>query len=123
MDYDRLLYIILGVLAVAGLILIVNNDAGQSFGMDNSKFVSLVMLGSIGVAIGMNLMTRGGFTGNGLRIAAVWVCLFLALMVAYQLLAQYDMLPENFRQPNVAPQSGTGVSASLMDRIDGRLHL
>lgn len=126
MDRDRMLWIVLGVIAVGCAILMYNNDAGASLGIENNQFASLVYLGTFGLVIGSFVLGRGLPTGHIVRQAGAWLCIILALMVAYELLATYNMLPENFAPrvvPRPDPDSGTGVSASLMDGVDRVLHL
>jgi len=120
---ERSLYIVIGILAAACLILVFNDSAGQSFGIENNTFASLAYLGVLGGVIGATVLRRGLPTGNLIRSAGIWLALFLAMMVVYQLLAQADMLPANFRPRIVVPDSGTGVTASLVDGVDRVLHL
>lgn len=99
MGRDQLLWFLLGVLGIALVLLMLNNDAGQTFGVENFQFAALVALGSIGLVFAVSLFGRGAPVAPLLRIAAMWLCLFLALMLVYQALEHYDMLPENFRRP------------------------
>ena len=123
MNRDTLFWVLIGVLGVAVVLLMLNNDAGQTFGVENYQFASLVFLGSIGLVFAVRLFGRGAPVGPLLRVAAIWLCLILALMVVYQVLARYDMLPENFRPRSIPVDSGAGISASLMNSVDSSLHL
>jgi aspartyl protease family protein len=108
MSRDTLFWVLMGVLGVAIVLLMLNNDAGQTFGVENYQFASLALLGSLGLFFAINLFGRGAPIGPLLRIVAMWLCLFLALMVAYQALARFDLLPENFRQ-RTAPENSESV--------------
>ena len=108
MSRDTLFWVLMGILGVAVVLLMINNDAGQTFGVENYQFASLVFLGSVGVFVGMSVFGRGAPVGSLLRTAAVWLCVFLAVMVTYQVLARFDMLPENFREPT-APLNSESI--------------
>ena len=122
MDRDRVLWILLAVIGIGAAILMFNNDAGQSFGIENNDFASLIYLGAFGLVIGAGLFRRSLPHGQMFRLGALWLCVILALMVIYQVLATYGLLPENFA-PRFVPDSGTGVTASLMNGIHGVLQL
>ena len=122
MDRDRLLWILLAIIGVGAVVLMFNNDSGQSFGIENNDFASFIYLGAFGLVIGAALFRRSLPTGQMFRLGAVWVCVILALMVVYQVLATYGLLPENFA-PRLVPNSGAGITASLMDGVHAILHL
>jgi predicted aspartyl protease len=102
MSRDTVLWAVMGVIGAGVILLMMNNDAGVTFGIENYQFASLVFLGSIGLVFAVSLFGRGAAIGPLVRMAAIWLCLILGLMVGYQVLARLDMLPENFR-PQSAP--------------------
>jgi len=105
MNRDTIFWLVLGALGITAVLLMLNNDAGQTLGMENYQLAALVALGSIGLVLAVSLFGRGAPVGSMLRLAAMWLCLFLAVMVAYQFLERSDMLPENFRQRPVPVNS------------------
>jgi len=119
MSRDTLFWVLLGLLGVAVALLMINNDAGQTFGVENYQFASLVFLASIAVFVGLGVFGRGAPVGSLVRTAAVWLCVFLAVMVAYQVMARFDMLPENFRPPAVPSDPAAGTSAAIMPNLNG----
>ena len=121
MSDDRLFWIVMGILGVGTLLLVLNDSAGQTLGADNYDFARFVQLGALALVFGVAVLARGRPSGHVLRQAAVWLVIFLAIMVAYQFADQYGWLPGSPAPSQ--PDSGTGISASLMDRIDGSLHL
>ena len=109
MDRDRLLWILLAIIGVGAVVLMFNDDSGQSFGIENNDFASFIYLGAFGLVIGAALFRRSLPTGQMFRLGAVWVCVILALMVVYQVLATYGLLPENFA-PRLVPEfQGQGL--------------
>ncbi|MGE0279398.1 MAG: hypothetical protein AB7P20_02125 [Rhizobiaceae bacterium] len=115
MSRDTLFWVVMGLIGAAVILLMMNNDAGATFGVENYQFASLVFLGSIGRVFAVSLFGRGAAMGPLLRIAAMWLCLFLGLMVAYQVLARFDMLPENFRSQS-APVETRSAAAGETDQ-------
>lgn len=108
-------------IGVGCVILMWNDEAGQSFGIPNEGFARLIWLGTMGVVIGAGVFARGRPTGHIVRQMAIWLVIFLAAMVAYQFAQRYGLLPSDGNPP--ASGSGAGSSASLVDRVDRILHL
>lgn len=123
MRSDRMLYIVLAIIVGAVILLIVNDDAGQTFGLDNSSFGGLIWGGLLVTVIGASIVARGGFGGPGLTYAAVWLALFVALVIGYRLYNGEPVFPSGQPEAPAPSNSRTGISASLMDGVDGRLHL
>ncbi|WP_206453530.1 retropepsin-like aspartic protease family protein [Aurantimonas marina] len=88
MRSGRLLWIILGLLAAAGLALVFNGD-GKIVGLDDDQFASLAYYGAWGLVLASTavLMLRTRL-GEALRGAAIW---FLAFVV---LIGLYTFLPD-----------------------------
>lgn len=124
---DRWLWILLGIIAIAVAMLMFNDSSGQTGGLANSDFASVIWYGSALVVVLSAFLLRQSMPMSGmLGHLAIWAVIFLVGMVLYQILGQFDMLPENFRPtPPPAPSngSGTGITASLMNGVDRGLHL
>ncbi|HEY9057730.1 MAG TPA: TIGR02281 family clan AA aspartic protease [Aurantimonas sp.] len=88
MHSGRLLWIVLGLLAAAGLALVFNGD-GKIVGLDDDQFASLAYYGAWGLVLASTavLMLRTRL-GEALRGAAIW---FLAFVV---LIGLYTFLPD-----------------------------
>lgn len=109
MNRDRLFWIVMGILGIGTLILVVNDSGGQSFGVDNDNFARFVQLSALAAVFGAAILARGRPPGHTLRQAAVWLVIFLALMVAYQFADQYGWLPGQ-PAPSII-DNGEGISA------------
>lgn len=120
MRSDRLLWIVLAALAIAVLLLMFNDSAGRTLGLDNNDFASLIYLGSIALVVGAVVVARARFGGNVLTQVAIWLAIVLALVVGYKF---YQGEPLFQRDRPLPPPSGTGISASLMNGVNRDLHL
>ncbi|MBX3596396.1 MAG: hypothetical protein KF874_02390 [Rhizobiaceae bacterium] len=120
MRADKLLWIVLGALAIAAILLMFNDSAGNTFGIDNNTFASFVYLGSLALVIGAGVAARARFGGNLLSQTAIWLAVILALVVGYKL---YHGEPLFERDRPLPPNSGAGISASLVDGVYGGFHL
>jgi len=121
MRSDRLLWIVLAALGIAALLLMFNDSAGRTLGLDNDDFASVIYLGSIALVVGAGVVARARFGGNVLTQIIIWLGIVLALVVGYKLYEGEPLFERD--RPMPPPSSGTGISASLMDGIDRRLHL
>jgi aspartyl protease family protein len=77
-----LLWVLLGVLVIAALVLLVRNEAGNVLGIPNHDFARLIILVTIAVAIAAGFASRGQF-GTAVRQALSWMIIFAVLMVGY----------------------------------------
>ena len=116
MRSDRLLWILLAVLGTGVILLVINHDAGSTLGIDNDQFATLIWVGTLGTVIGLGIVTRARPGGDILRQIAIWLAVFLALVVGYRLYQGEPLLPGN-QPPN--PDPGGGVNVFLMDRGGG----
>lgn len=71
------------VLGLGLAVLLFNHDSGQSFGMDNEQFGSLVSLTAIGAMIGAGLLAGGSGLGRKLRHLSIWAAILLVLSAAW----------------------------------------
>ncbi|WP_102959057.1 retropepsin-like aspartic protease family protein [Mangrovicella endophytica] len=76
------LVLILGVIAGAVILLAVDAD-GQILGLQDSRFASLIYLGTIGVAIAAGLTASRSRLADTVKNALVWALAFAALIGAY----------------------------------------
>ena len=79
----RALWIILGVVGAALILLILNHDQGSILGIQNDKFASAMFMGIWAVVIGAAIIPRGGGLGAAARNAVVWLIIILVLMAGY----------------------------------------
>lgn len=78
------LWIIMGVIGLALILLIFNNEAGATFGMANDDFGQLVWLGVFGAVIAAGVLRSGRPLGTALRQFGGWVAIVLVLIAGYQ---------------------------------------
>lgn len=110
MTDDRLFWIIMGIIGLAAIVLVINHDSGESFGIGNYEFSRLIWLGAIGVVMGSAVFARGMPVGHSLRQAALWLVIFLAVMVGYQFAERYGLIPgERTPLPKPLPGAETTV--------------
>ncbi|MBN9242758.1 MAG: TIGR02281 family clan AA aspartic protease [Mesorhizobium sp.] len=81
---SRFLWIILAVIGVALVLLLVNNSAGSTFGIENNDFGRLVWLGLFALVIGAGLLRSGRPVGDMARNLGAWAAIVLALIAGYQ---------------------------------------
>jgi len=79
----RALWIILGVVGAALILVILNHDQGSILGIQNDKFASAMFMGIWAVVIGAAIIPRGGGLGAAARNAVVWLIIILVLMAGY----------------------------------------
>jgi aspartyl protease family protein len=106
MNDDRLFWIVMGIIAAGAVILIINDGEGQSFGIDNYDFSQLIWLGALGLVVASGVFARGLPAGHTLRQLAIWLIIFLAIAVGYQLAERYGLIPgEPVKIPPAPPGS------------------
>ncbi|MCO5065875.1 MAG: hypothetical protein M9924_15870 [Rhizobiaceae bacterium] len=119
MRSDRVLAIILAVLGGGAILLMLNDRAGRTFGLDNNDFAQLIYLGAIALVVGMAVVSRARPGGNMLVQVALWLAIVIGLVVGYKLYTGEPLFPADRPLP---PASGAGISASLVDGIHSSLH-
>lgn len=80
----RFLWIILAIIGGGLILLIANNDSGQTFGIGNDAFAQTLYLGVWGLVLAAALLGSGMRLGHIARSLAVWLFVILALMAGYQ---------------------------------------
>lgn len=117
MRSDRVLWVVLGALGIAAVLLMMNDGAGRTLGLNNDDFASLVYLGSIALVVGLAVVSRARAGGNILAQVALWLAIVLGLVVGYKLYQGEPLLPGE--GPPSPPAPG-GISASLTDGVGHR---
>jgi aspartyl protease family protein len=81
---NRLFWIVMAAIGITVVLLMINNDAGSTFGIENHDFSRLVWLGAIGVLVGAGLIRSGRPLGAMARNLGTWAVILLALVAGYQ---------------------------------------
>lgn len=79
----RGLWIVIGLIGLAALVLILNHDSGTVFGLRGDDFASLVFYGLWGTVIAAAIIPRSGGLGTAARNAAIWLLVILVLVAGY----------------------------------------
>jgi len=86
---NRLTFVLL-ILGVGLVLLIINNDSGQTFGIDNDQFASALYLMPIAALLSAGILAGSrGSMPTVLRQLAIWLVIILGLVAVY--LYRYDM--------------------------------
>jgi aspartyl protease family protein len=83
------LYFVLGALAVGLAALVINHDAGRTFGMVNDEFAQLVYLGTIGAVLMATMLAGRQRMADLVRHGLIWTVIILALATGY--LYRFDL--------------------------------
>lgn len=110
MRSDRLLWFILGILGLTVILLMVNDDAGTTFGLENDSFARLIYLGAIALVVGLAFVSRARAGGNMLLQIAVWLAITLGLVAGYKI---YQGEPLFSTPPQIPPSSAPSITASI----------
>jgi aspartyl protease family protein len=81
---NGLLWVLLAIIAATAILLIFNNSAGSTFGIENHDFSQLVWLGLFAVVIGAGLLRSHRSMGSMARQFGGWILIVLALIAGYQ---------------------------------------
>lgn len=79
----RLFWIAIAVLGGGLLLLVVNNDSGAVFGIENNIFARALYLGVLGAVLAAAFLGRRAL-GNVARNIAIWLFIVLVLVAGYQ---------------------------------------
>ena len=80
----RLLWIVLGVMALGLVLLIASGDSGTVFGVEDEMFARTLYLGALGAVIAAGILGSGLRFGQMARTMAIWLVIILALTTGYQ---------------------------------------
>jgi aspartyl protease family protein len=81
---SRLFWIIIVVIGAGLILLMINDSAGSTFGVENYDFSRLIWLGAFGALIGAGLIRSGRPLGDMARNLGTWAVIVLALIAGYQ---------------------------------------
>ncbi len=77
------LTVILGIIAAGLVLLILNHDSGQTFGISNDDFGSLIYLLPLATLLGTGILASRENLGQNLKYLGIWALIALALVTAY----------------------------------------
>ncbi|WP_378950562.1 TIGR02281 family clan AA aspartic protease [Mesorhizobium sp. ANAO-SY3R2] len=81
---NRLYWIVIALLGGGLLLLLFNHSSGETFGMGNDQFGSLIYLGALALVIGASVLGRRVPWSDSLRSIAMWLLIALVLVAGYQ---------------------------------------
>jgi len=81
---SRLFWIMMVVIGAGLILLMINDSAGSTFGVENYDFSRLIWLGAIAALIGAGLIRSGRPLGDMARNLGTWAVIALALIAGYQ---------------------------------------
>lgn len=81
---NRLFWTLMIVIGVGVALLIFNDSAGSTFGVENYDFGRLIWLGALVALIGAGLLRSGRPLGSMARSLGTWGVIVLALIAGYQ---------------------------------------
>lgn len=84
----------IGILAIGLVILVMNHDSGQSFGINNEDFGRMVVALPILLMISAGVLLGRRELGQSLRQMAIWVLIALALVTGYLYRGDFQSIGE-----------------------------
>jgi aspartyl protease family protein len=81
---NRLFWIVMVVIGAGLLLLMLNDSAGSTFGVENYDFSRLIWLGALVTLIGAGLLRSGRPLGAMASNLGTWAVIVLALIAGYQ---------------------------------------
>ncbi len=79
----RLLWIIFGVIGFGLILLLINHESGQTLGLPNDRFASLLYLGVLGTVVSVAVLGSRNRLGEMARNAIIWLIAILVLCTVY----------------------------------------
>ena len=121
---DRLLWIVIGGLAIAVAALVWRHEAGEVAGIDSDTFASLAYLLALALVIGGGVIALFyGRIGEALRAAMFWVVLVAGLALGYtyrvELQAVADRLIAEFVPGHPIARPGTSMVVEVVRSREG----
>lgn len=108
---SRLYWVVIALMGGGLLLLLFNNADGETFGLANDQFGSLIYLGALALVVGAGVIGRRAQWGNGLRNFAAWLLIILVFVAGYQY--RYEL-------QDVASRVTAGlIPGSPMSSLDG----
>lgn len=119
-----MLYVVLGILLTAIVLLVLNHESGQVAGLQSEDFARLAWGAALVAAVGSALLfSYRGRLGSALRHALIWVALALLLVIGYAYRADFEQIGRRLLS-EVAPGyavEGRSASGATEIRIRRRL--
>ncbi|RWG59326.1 MAG: TIGR02281 family clan AA aspartic protease [Mesorhizobium sp.] len=81
---NRLFWVVMLVIGAGLILLMMNDSAGRTFGLENNDFSRLIWVGVLVAVIGASLIRSGRPLGDMARNFGVWAAIVLALIAGYQ---------------------------------------
>ncbi|PBB80958.1 TIGR02281 family clan AA aspartic protease [Mesorhizobium sp. WSM3879] len=81
---NRLFWVVMLVIGAGLILLMMNDSAGRTFGIENNDFSRLIWVGALVAVIGASLIRSGRPLGDMARNFGVWAAIVLALIAGYQ---------------------------------------
>ena len=75
--------VVIGLIIAGLVVLFINRDSGQSFGIDNDSFARMVMLVPFALLLSAGIVASHANLGQNLRFAAWWLMIALVLVIGY----------------------------------------
>lgn len=75
--------IVIGILVFGLVVLLINHDSGQSFGIDNDSFARVIFLLPFALLLSAGIVTSRRNLGQNLRYAIWWLLIALGLVIGY----------------------------------------
>ena len=80
---SRTLIYIIVFLGIGLAVLMFNRESGQSFGIDNDKFVQVLALAPFAALLSVGILRSGHYLPSRLFQLLIWTCVILALVIGY----------------------------------------
>ncbi|RWP34361.1 TIGR02281 family clan AA aspartic protease [Mesorhizobium sp.] len=81
---NRVFWVLMILIGVGVVLLMLNDSAGSTFGVENFDFSRLIWLGALVALIGASLLRSGRLLGTMARSLGTWAVIVLALIAGYQ---------------------------------------
>ncbi|RWO89026.1 TIGR02281 family clan AA aspartic protease [Mesorhizobium sp.] len=81
---NRVFWVLMILIGVGVVLLMLNDSAGSTFGVENDDFSRLIWLGALVALIGAGLLRSGRPLGTMARNLGTWAVIVLALIAGYQ---------------------------------------
>ncbi|RWM78585.1 MAG: TIGR02281 family clan AA aspartic protease [Mesorhizobium sp.] len=81
---NRFFWVLMILIGVGAALLMLNDSAGSTFGVENYDFSRLIWLGALVALIGASLLRSGRPLGAMARNLGTWAVIVLALIAGYQ---------------------------------------
>jgi aspartyl protease family protein len=120
----KLLWLVLGVMALGLVLLLASGDSGTVLGMGDETFARTLYLGVLGLVVAAGIVGSGVRLGHMVRGLALWLLVVLVLVAGYQYRYELQDVASRLTAGLVpgSPLSMTdddGRAAVMIDRMAG----